>query len=113
MARQARTRTREDQEARRGQILDEAIRIVGERGFFGFTVQDLAQRCGVSNAGLLYHFSTKDELLHCMLQEFEARETAAMEPLAALASRELGRTKAGATALRRAASSPQRSRPHA
>jgi AcrR family transcriptional regulator len=76
---------RDNPEVRREQIIDEAIRIVGERGYYGFTVQELAQRCGLSNAGLLYHFGTKDQLLLEMLQAFERRETLAMAPLAALA----------------------------
>lgn len=99
MAREARGRSREDQDARREQIIDEAIRIVGERGFYGFTVQDLAQRCGVSNAGLLYHFKTKDQLLVCMLQEFETRETAAIAPLVDLAGQTLGSSKKSAAAV--------------
>ena len=76
---------------RREQILTEAIRIVGERGYYGFTVQDLAQRCGISNAGLLYHFGSKDQLLLSMLQEFERREAEAMTPLVAMAEQELER----------------------
>ena len=77
--------SRIDQETRRAQILDEAIRIVGERGYFGFTVQELAQRCGVSNAGLLYHFASKELLLIAMLEEFQRREGEALGPLLALA----------------------------
>lgn len=92
-------RTRDDPDARREQILDEAIRIVGERGYYGFTVQELAQRCGLSNAGLLYHFGSKDQLLLDMLEVFEGRETAAMAPLAALAEREIGRSRESASAL--------------
>jgi AcrR family transcriptional regulator len=99
MARAIRKRSREDQDARREQIIDEAIRIVGERGYYGFTVQDLAQRCGVSNAGLLYHFKTKDQLLLCMLQEFELRETAALTPFAQLAEQTLGTSRKSAEAV--------------
>jgi AcrR family transcriptional regulator len=99
MASQAQSRARDEADLRRDQIIDEAIRIVGERGYFGFTVQDLAQRCGVSNAGLLYHFRTKDQLLLCMLQEFERRETEALTPLAELAQQEMGRSQAAATLL--------------
>lgn len=94
----ARTRSRDDAEVRREQILDEAIRIVGERGYFGFTVQELAQRCGISNAGLLYHFRSKDQLLLCMLQTFERREIEVMTPLANLAEQRLG-GQGGAAAL--------------
>lgn len=98
MARAAKALTREDQDNRREQILDEAIRIVGERGFFGFTVQELAQRCGISNAGLLYHFGTKDQLLLAMLSEFEQREAVALGPLIALAQ-EAAKGEAPAAAL--------------
>jgi AcrR family transcriptional regulator len=69
---------RDDRQARREQILDEVIRIVGERGYYGFTIQELAQRCGISNAGLLYHFGSKDQLLLDMLQEFALREADAI-----------------------------------
>lgn len=98
MPKPARNRSPVDGEMRREQILDAAIRIVGERGYYGFTVQELAQRCGISNAGLLYHFASKDQLLLCMLQEFERRETEAVAPLVALADEELGRGE-GASAL--------------
>lgn len=99
MPRPARNRSPADGEMRREQILDEAIRIVGERGYYGFTVQELAQRCGISNAGLLYHFASKDQLLLCMLQEFERRETEAIGPLVALADEELGRGEGSAALL--------------
>jgi AcrR family transcriptional regulator len=88
---------RDDPEARREQIIDEAIRVVGERGYYGVTIQDLAQRCGLSNAGLLYHFGTKEQLLLEMLETFERREAAAIQPLAALADGEA--TEASARAL--------------
>ena len=68
------TRVREDPVVRRAQIVDEAIRIIGERGYNGFTVQALAERCGLSNAGLLYYFELKDKLLLSLLDEMERRE---------------------------------------
>lgn len=71
---------REDAQERKDQILDEAIRILGQRGYYGFTVQDLAKRCGLSNAGLLYYFGSKDLLLVAALDELERRETALIEP---------------------------------
>jgi AcrR family transcriptional regulator len=90
---------RDNPEIRREQILDEAIRIVGERGYYGFTVQELAQRCGLSNAGLLYHFGSKDQLLLEMLQEFERRETEVLTPLTALAAREAAPSESSGKAL--------------
>jgi AcrR family transcriptional regulator len=99
MARAPRTQQREDQDVRRDQILEEAIRIVGERGYYGFTVQELAQRCGISNAGLLYHFGSKDQLLLEMLQEFERREGDAISELAKRAERESKRGGLSTTAV--------------
>jgi AcrR family transcriptional regulator len=67
------SRKREGPEARRRAIIDEAIVAIGERGYFGFTIQDLAQRCGLTNGGLLYHFKTKEELFLAVLVEYERR----------------------------------------
>lgn len=66
---------------RREQILDEAVRMLGDHGFNGLTVQALAERCGISNAGLLYYFGSKDELLLAVLDEFELREREVLAPL--------------------------------
>lgn len=55
-------------------MLDEAICMLGEHGFNGLTVQGLAERCAISNAGLRYYFAAKDELLLAVLDEFELRE---------------------------------------
>lgn len=80
-------RIRDDPPARRGQILDHAIRVIGERGYYGFTVQELAKACGLSNAGLLHHFPSKEHLFLASLQELEDREAEIMSPLVAAAER--------------------------
>jgi len=79
-------RVREDREVRRAQIVDGAIRIIGEQGYKGFTIQELAARCGLSNAGLLYYFESKDHLLLSLLDEMERREEELLAPLVALAT---------------------------
>ncbi|MFM6831421.1 MAG: TetR/AcrR family transcriptional regulator [Novosphingobium sp.] len=71
--------------ARRGEILEQAIAMFGERGFNGLTIQSLAERCEISNAGLLYYFGNKDDLLLAVLDEFDLREREIMEPLVAAA----------------------------
>lgn len=81
-------RTRDDPAVRRTQILDQAIRVIGERGYFGFTVQDLAKACGLSNAGLLHHFPSKEQLFLAVLQKLEAGEAEFMEPLVAAAQQQ-------------------------
>ena len=78
---------------RRNQILEEAIQIVGQRGSNGFTVQELAQRCGLSNAGLLYHFGSREQLLLATLQELERREIRIIQPFVRAAEEELKRRK--------------------
>lgn len=74
-------RTREATEARRARILEAAIGLFGERGYYGFTIQELGKRCGLSNPGLLHYFPSKLDLLLQVLAELEARESEFMEPL--------------------------------
>lgn len=66
-------------DVRRQQIFDAAIDIIGQRGHRGFTLQELAQRCGLSNAGLLHHFPSKDQLLIGLLHERDRRDYAALD----------------------------------
>lgn len=69
---------RTDPDVRRAMILEEAIQSISERGYFGFRIQDLAQRCGLTNGGLLYYFGSKEELLIAVLGERERREVIAV-----------------------------------
>jgi len=82
------TRTREDPEARRAQIIGHAVTLIGERGYYGFTVQALARRCGLSNPGLLHYFPSKHAVLLAVLQELEADATEVMTPLVRTATHE-------------------------
>jgi AcrR family transcriptional regulator len=81
MAQPVRNRTRDNPEVRREQILEESISILGRLGYHGFTVQELAERCGLSNAGLLYHFPSKNQLFVAVVEELERREIRALAPL--------------------------------
>ena len=60
---------RGDAVQRRAQILDEAQRIMGERGFNGFTLQVLADSCGLTKAGLLHYFPSKEQILIDLLKD--------------------------------------------
>lgn len=79
-------RVREDPAVRRAQILAEAIKLIGLRGYNGLTVQALAERCGLSNAGLLYYFGSKDKMLLAVLDELQRQDTELLGPLVARAS---------------------------
>lgn len=49
--------------ARRRHILDTTISYISRLGFWGFTIRDVADAEGITEAGLLYHFPTKETLL--------------------------------------------------
>jgi AcrR family transcriptional regulator len=62
-------------EERRARILEAATEIIGARGYHAFVLQDLAKRCGLTNGGLLYHFTSKEQLLIAVLKEHDRRRT--------------------------------------
>ncbi|MCE7796401.1 TetR/AcrR family transcriptional regulator [Sphingobium sufflavum] len=65
---------------RRAAILDEAARLIGEKGFHGFGIQELAQRCGIAKSGFFHHFPSKDRLLIALLQDRDRRDEDAISP---------------------------------
>lgn len=67
------TRVRHDKTRRQEQILNEAEKIIGERGYHGFGIQELAERCGLTKPGLLHHIGSKDDLLISLLQNRDAQ----------------------------------------
>jgi AcrR family transcriptional regulator len=58
---------------RRAAILAEAIGIIGDQGFRGFSINELARRCELTTAGLLHHFGSKEGLLIALLEERDRR----------------------------------------
>jgi AcrR family transcriptional regulator len=44
-------------------VLDAALELFSEHGFEGTSLQDIADRLGVTKAAVYYHFRTKDDLL--------------------------------------------------
>jgi AcrR family transcriptional regulator len=70
-----RKRNRRRPEERRAQILDAAVRLIGERGFYGFSIRELAHRCEMTDPGLLHHFGSKEALLVALLDLRDQRDT--------------------------------------
>jgi AcrR family transcriptional regulator len=68
---------------RRQQIIGEATRIIGQRGYYGFSVQELADSCGLTVAGLLHHVGSKEELLIAVLQARDQHDRDALGEWAA------------------------------
>ncbi|WP_210480137.1 TetR/AcrR family transcriptional regulator [Naasia sp. SYSU D00948] len=65
--------TRPRGDARRQQILDTAMELFAGGGFHTVTLADVANRVGITQAGLLHHFPSKAELLLAVLQERDRR----------------------------------------
>ena len=93
-------RSREATELRRARIIEAATGLFGERGYYGFTIQELGKRCGLSNPGLLHYFPSKLDVLLGVLSELEAREGEFMEPLVQQARHDAGSKDAVLTILR-------------
>ncbi len=53
--------------ARKERILEVALKTFAENGFRGASIAEIADRCGLSQPGLLHHFPTKAALLSAVL----------------------------------------------
>ncbi|MFB9392434.1 TetR/AcrR family transcriptional regulator [Streptomyces coeruleoprunus] len=62
--------------AKRQKILDAALAAYAEAGSRGVSVRDIAQRVGMTDAGVLHHFGSREALLTAVI---EARDVAASE----------------------------------
>ena len=53
-------RSRPETLARRNDILDAAVEVFGSKGFSGGTLADIADQVGMTHAGILHHFGSKE-----------------------------------------------------
>jgi AcrR family transcriptional regulator len=53
----------------RERILDIARDLFARQGYTGTTIADIARRLGTTTAALYYHFSSKSDILDCLLAE--------------------------------------------
>jgi AcrR family transcriptional regulator len=78
-------------DARRGQILRAAARMLAERGYADTRVTDVSRAAGVSSALVIYYFGTRDQLLIAALRHaedaFYQASAAAMERTPSAAGR--------------------------
>ncbi|MBW9093287.1 TetR/AcrR family transcriptional regulator [Microbacterium jejuense] len=72
-------RSRPETLARRRDILDAAVEIFGSKGFAGGTLQEIADQVGMTHAGILHHFGSKDQLLIEVLQHRDDTDVADLE----------------------------------
>jgi AcrR family transcriptional regulator len=59
---------------RREDILAAAVTVYAEAGYHGSSLREIAKRAGITHAGLLYYFPTKEALLAAVLERRDARD---------------------------------------
>lgn len=64
--------------ARRAAVLDAARRLFSRQGFKGASLAAIAQEAGLTDAGLLYHFPTKNDLLLAVIAQGDEEQDAAL-----------------------------------
>ncbi len=79
VAQRRQPRSRPETLARRRDILDAAVEIFGSKGFAGGTLQEIADQVGMTHAGILHHFGSKDQLLIEVLQHRDDTDVADLE----------------------------------
>lgn len=55
--------------AKREEILESALEVIAREGYRGASVKELAEAVGLSQAGLLHYFDSKDELFTAILRK--------------------------------------------
>jgi AcrR family transcriptional regulator len=53
----------DDPKGRHREILETAARVICEKGYEGASIQDIAEACGLTKAGLYHHIRSKEHLL--------------------------------------------------
>lgn len=64
---------------RRRAILDAAVEIFGKRGYASGSLQEIAERVGMTHAGVLHHFGSKHQLLLAVLVHRDATDVEDLE----------------------------------
>jgi len=67
----------EYEDQKRGELIKATYQVVAEKGYSAVTLQDIAERAGVSKGSTLYYFATKEELflgaLEWIIEKVHAR----------------------------------------
>jgi AcrR family transcriptional regulator len=75
--------------ATRARILDAAVAVFGTRGFNNGSLLEIAAQAGMTHAGVLHHFGSKDQLLVAMLEHRDQMDVAHLEGQHAPVGKEL------------------------
>ena len=58
--------------AKREEILQQGLAVIAEQGYHATSIRDIADAVGLSQAGLLHYFASKDELFEAILAKRDA-----------------------------------------
>ncbi|MDR6867145.1 AcrR family transcriptional regulator [Microbacterium resistens] len=72
--------------AKREEILDAALAVIAGSGYRAASVREIADAVGLSPAGLLHYFGSKDELFLAILRARDEKDTVAYEREDAMAA---------------------------
>src|SRR6266705_4781259 len=65
----ATVQAREQRNDKRARILDAAVKVFAERGYFSSTVAEIARAAGVADGTIYLYFKSKDDLLLRLFDE--------------------------------------------
>lgn len=65
-------------DARRREILSAALRVISERGYRNSSLQEIADAVGLTKAGVLHYFDSREDLLAEVLRERDEADDAAL-----------------------------------
>src|SRR5712672_1356677 len=68
-ARNGHLQAREQRNDKRARILDAAVKMFAERGYFSSTVAEIARAAGVADGTIYLYFKSKDDLLFELFDE--------------------------------------------
>ena len=77
----ARTVKEEEYNAKRNEILDEALRLVYSKGYKQMTIQDILDGLHISRGALYHYFDSKQAMLEALVERMGAAATEAFMPI--------------------------------
>lgn len=63
---------------RKAQIIDVTSALIAERGYWGISIQDIADRCEITDTAVLHHFASKEKLLLAVVQHRDETDRRAL-----------------------------------
>lgn len=77
----ARTVRVDEYNAKRNEILDAALRLIGTLGYEQMTIKDLLDELGISRGALYHYFDTKQSVLEALVDRMSAQAIQALRPI--------------------------------